>query len=151
MPETFTPSYAEGLNSHCNIHVKQAEDGEQIKVGTAYLAPGNMNMILKGSSRKPYIEIQKSRASQTYKPSIDITFESISMIYAKETLALILTGMGADGKAGCQSLYEKGSKIWAQDKESSTVYGMPMVVAEAGLTEHIFSLDELGSHLSELT
>ncbi|NOQ81646.1 MAG: chemotaxis-specific protein-glutamate methyltransferase CheB [Methylophaga sp.] len=151
MPATFTPSFAERLNTQCNIHIKQAEDGEALIAGTAYLAPGGMQMLVKGNPSKTYIEIQASQTTQTYKPCVDITLESIANIYPKETLAVILTGMGADGKKGCQRLHELGSTIWAQDEKSSTIYGMPMAIAKAGLADEIFDINDLGYHLSELT
>lgn len=151
MPATFTPSFAERLNTQCNINIKQAEDGEALISGTAYLAPGGMQMLVKGNPSKTYIEIQASQTTQTYKPCVDITLESITKVFPKETLAIILTGMGADGKKGCQKLHDLGSTIWAQDEKSSTIYGMPMAIAKAELADEIFDINDLGYHLSELT
>lgn len=150
MPAAFTPSFAERLNAQCHITIKQAEDGEKINAGTAYLAPGGMQMLIKGTKTNPIIEIQASQIEQTYKPSIDLTFESISRICPSETLAIILTGMGADGREGCKKLRSLGASIWAQDERSSTIYGMPMAIAKAGLADKILSMDDIAQHLSGL-
>ena len=150
MPATFTPSFAERLNTQCNIKIKHAENGDKLSPGTAYLAPGGMQMLLKGHARQAFIEIQASRESQTYKPCIDITFDSVAKIHPKETLAIILTGMGSDGKKSCQKLHELGSTIWAQDEKSSTIYGMPMAIAKAGFADGIFDLNDIARHLVEL-
>ena len=150
MPGTFTQSFAERLNEQCHIKVKQAEDGDLLQAGTAYLAPGGMQMLLKGMANKPKISIQTSPPSETYKPCIDLTFESIAKIYPKETLAIILTGMGSDGREGCRELRKNGTVIWAQDKASSTIYGMPDAVAKAGLTDEILDIVDIGHHLARL-
>ncbi len=150
MPATFTPSFAERLNTQCQIQIRHAQDGDILKAGTAYLAPGGMQMILKGCARNPIIKIHASTESQTYKPSVNITFESVAKIYPKETLAIILTGMGSDGKESCIKLHDLGSTIWAQNEKSSTIYGMPMAIAKAGIANGIFDLNEIGHQLAEL-
>lgn len=151
MPATFTPSFAERLNKQCQIKIKHAENGDRLIAGTAYLAPGGMQMLLKGSTNQAFIEIQASQSSQTYKPCVDITFDSVAMIYPQQTLAIILTGMGSDGNKSCQKLHELGSKIWAQDEKSSTIYGMPMAIAKSGIADGIYNLNDLGHHLAELS
>jgi len=151
MPATFTPSFADRLNTQCKIKVKHAENSDSLSAGTAYIAPGGMQMLLKGNARSPHIEIQASQSTQTYKPCVDITLESVASVYPKETLAIILTGMGADGKIGCQQLHKLGSTIWAQDEKSSTIYGMPMAIAKAGFADGIFDLNDISHHLAEFS
>lgn len=150
MPATFTPSFASRLNDQCAMHIKQAEDGEQLLSGTAYLAPGGQQMLVKGTRNKLFIEIQHGQANQTYKPCIDLTFESINKTCPSETLAIILTGMGVDGREGCRALRQSGATIWSQDERSSTIYGMPMAIAKAGLADKIYNLDDIGHHLAEM-
>lgn len=147
MPGTFTPAFAQRLNAQCAINVKEAEDGEALQAGTAYLAPGGKQMLVDGRPGNAVIRIKDADASQTYKPSVDITFASITRIYPAETLAIILTGMGADGREGSRMLKEKGSSIWAQDEASSVVYGMPAAVAEAGLVEKVLPLNDVGTEI----
>ncbi|MFO8024587.1 chemotaxis response regulator protein-glutamate methylesterase [Thiohalophilus sp.] len=144
MPATFTPAFARRLDQLCKINVKEAENGDVLKPGWAYLAPGGKQMLLQGRGSRANLQIVDADESQTYKPSVDITFESISKVYPGETLAVIMTGMGADGREGARSLKQMGSNIWAQDEASSVVYGMPAAVAEAGLTEQILNLTDIG-------
>ena len=107
-------------------------------------------MLLKGSINDPHVEIKDSEKGYTYKPSIDVTLTSISRLYLKETFAIILTGMGYDGKNGCQILWGSSAEIWVQNKKSSAIYGMPQAIVKAGLTEKVFDINELGTRLSEL-
>jgi two-component system chemotaxis response regulator CheB len=150
MPAAFTPSFAQRLNVQCKITVKQAIDGEKLLPGTAYLAPGGMQMFIKGTKRNSSIEIRAAKSDQTYKPSIDLTLESLIPICPAEALVIILTGMGADGREACKKLRPLGTTIWAQDQQSSTIYGMPMAIAKAGLADKILSLNDIGQHLAEL-
>lgn len=150
MPAAFTPSFAQRLDAQCKITVKQAIDGDKLLPGTAYLAPGGMQMLIKGTKRSSIIEIRTSQADQTYKPCIDLTLESLIPICPTETLVIILTGMGSDGREACKKLRPLGATIWAQDQQSSTIYGMPMAVAKAGLADKILSLNDIGHHLAEL-
>jgi len=150
MPATFTPSFSERLNTLCAIKVKQAEHGELIQAGTAYLAPGGMQMLIKGSKSQPRIAIESTQPDQTYQPCIDITLESMTTLCPRNTLAIILTGMGSDGREGCTKLKQLGATIWSQDKDSSTIYGMPMAVEKAGLSDRVLSLDDIAKHLLEL-
>lgn len=150
MPASFTPSFAERLDNQCQIRVKQAENGEALQAGTAYLAPGGQQMLLKGRPNRLYLNIEAGAEDQTYKPCVDLTFNSVAAICGDTTLAIILTGMGSDGKDGCQAIKNKGGNIWAQDQESSTIYGMPMAVAKAGLADKILNLSDIGRQLTEL-
>tara|TARA_R110002050_G_scaffold9504_1_gene33327 strand:- start:482974 stop:484029 length:1056 start_codon:yes stop_codon:yes gene_type:complete len=150
MPAAFTPSFAQRLDAQCKITVKQAVDGDKLMPGTAYLAPGGMQMLIKGSKRYATIEIRSSHSEQTYKPSIDLTLESLIPVCPAETLVIILTGMGADGREACKKLQPLGASIWAQDQQSSTIYGMPMAIAKAGLADKILSLNDIAHHLAEL-
>ncbi len=150
MPAAFTPSFAQRLDGQCKITVKQAIDGDKLLPGTAYLAPGGMQMLIKGTKRNSTIEIRASKSDQTYKPSIDLTLDSLIPVCPAETLVIILTGMGADGREACKKLRPLGATIWAQDQRTSTIYGMPMAIAKAGLADRILSLNDIGHHLAEL-
>lgn len=147
MPESFTPAFAQRLDQLCNITVKQAADGDMLSPGTALLAPGGHQMVLEHSGGLARVRIQDSEG-QIYKPCVDITFASVAKIMPRQTLALILTGMGADGREGARQLKQGGSTIWAQDEQSCVVYGMPLAVVEAGLADHVLSLGEIGSCLA---
>ena len=142
MPATFTPAFAKRLDQLCKISVKEAEDGDQLKPGLALLAPGGKQMLIEGRAGNAVVRIIESEPSLTYKPSVDITFRSITKVYPAKTLAIVLTGMGADGREGARMLKAQGSEIWAQDEESCVVYGMPAAIVDAGLADKILSIND---------
>ena len=144
MPASFTPAFAQRLNDQCAITVKEAQDGDVLQPAHAYLAPGGKQMLLKKQGGEVVLHIIDSDPALTYKPSVDITFSSIAKIYPSQTLAIILTGMGADGREGSKELHRGGSKIWAQDEHSCVVYGMPAAVTEAGITERVMDIKDVG-------
>ncbi len=149
MPGSFTPAFAQRLNDLCEITVKEAEDGEPLNNACAYLAPGGKQMLIEGRAGNPVIKITEADASQTYKPSVDITFSSIAKLYPNNTLAIILTGMGADGREGSRELKTSGSTVWAQDESSCVVYGMPSAVTEAGITDQEMTLVDVGPNIAQ--
>ena len=148
MPATFTPAFADRLNQQCAISVKEAENGEVLQAGVALLAPGGKQMVVKGKPGNLSVRVTESSQTETYKPSVDITFKSIAEVLPSQTLAVILTGMGADGREGARALQQNGSSIWAQDEASCVVYGMPAAVVEAGLTEQVLGLDDIGDNIT---
>ena len=147
MPASFTPAFAQRLNDQCRIQIKEAANGDILEPGHAYLAPGGKQMLLKKQGGQVVIEVTESAPNLTYKPSVDITFSSIAKIFPSQTLAIILTGMGADGREGAKELHKAGSKIWAQDEHSCVVYGMPAAVKEAGITERILDIHDIGNSI----
>ncbi len=147
MPGTFTPAFANRLNQQCRVQVKEAENGEKLKPGVVYLAPGGKQMRVKKMGSDTVLQIEDSAPSLTYKPSVDITFKSLASVYGNAVLGIILTGMGADGCEGSRILKQKGSQIWSQDKASSVIYGMPAAVAEAGISDRVLPLSDFASQL----
>lgn len=150
MPASFTPAFAERLNKLSAIRIKEASDGDRLENGCAYLAPGGRQMLLEDRHGGVVIRIVESRPGQTYKPSVDVTFGSASKLFGPDVLAVVLTGMGADGREGARMLKHGGATVWAQDKETSVIYGMPAAVAEAGLADKILALQALGPSLMEV-
>lgn len=148
MPATFTAAFAARLNTLCKITVKEAENGEPLKPGVAYLAPGGQQMMVEGSASAAKLKVKVDDSPRiTYKPSVDITFGTAARVYNDKVLAIVLTGMGADGRDGARMLKNQGSRIWAQDEASCVVYGMPQAVANAGLSECDISLDDMASRI----
>lgn len=143
MPQTFTPMFSERLDQMCAINVKQAEDGDVLFPGCAYVAPGGQQTTVKKKGREVVIDISEGDPSLNYRPSVDVTYHSLAEVYPSKVLAVVLTGMGSDGCEGARKLKQGGSKVWAQDESSSVVYGMPMAVAKAGLADEIMSLDQI--------
>ena len=133
MPAAFTSAFAERLNTLCKIQVKEACDKEILKPGTAYLAPGGLQMLIEGRPTSPSIKIFDSGDRVNYKPSVDLTLGSAANVFHDKVLSLILTGMGCDGRDGARMLTDKGATVWAQDESTSVVYGMPQAVMKASL------------------
>ncbi|MBK5478554.1 chemotaxis response regulator protein-glutamate methylesterase [Pseudomonas sp. TH21] len=146
MPAAFTKAFAERLDKLCRISVKEAEDGDILRPGLALLAPGGKQMMVDGRGA---IKILPGDERLNYKPCVDITFGSAAKSYGDKVLAVVLTGMGADGREGARLLKQGGSAIWAQDEASCVIYGMPMAIVKADLADAVYSLDEIGKHLVE--
>lgn len=144
MPGSFTKAFAERLNLHCQISVKEAEDGDILKAGCAYLAPGGKQMMISAGGK---IKIHEGNETLNYKPSVDITFASLAKSYGSKVLAIVLTGMGADGRDGARLLKDKGAEIWAQDEASCVVYGMPQSVAKAGISTESLPLSQIAKRI----
>ncbi|MDO7895378.1 protein-glutamate methylesterase/protein-glutamine glutaminase [Pseudomonas citrulli] len=146
MPAAFTKAFAERLDKLCNISVKEAEDGDILRPGLALLAPGGKQMMVDGRGA---VKILPGDERLNYKPCVDITFGSAAKSYGDKVLAVVLTGMGADGREGARLLKQGGSAIWAQDEASCVIYGMPMAIVKADLADAVYSLDDIGRHLVE--
>ncbi|MCL5043009.1 MAG: chemotaxis response regulator protein-glutamate methylesterase [Gammaproteobacteria bacterium] len=147
MPAAFTKAFAERLDKLCKIRVKEAEDGDTLRAGTALLAPGGKQMMLDGRGT---VRILPGDERLNYKPCVDVTFGSAAKAFQDKVLAIVLTGMGADGREGARMLKQAGSQVWAQDEASCVIYGMPMAIAKANLADGIYSLDDIGRYLAEL-
>ena len=144
MPAAFTGAFSNRLNSLCQISVKEAENGDVLKPGCAYLAPGGKQMVIDGTENAAKLKILDDHSERVaYKPCVDISFGSAAKVFAGDVLAVILTGMGADGREGSRMLKNKGATIWAQDEESCVVYGMPQAVANAGISQLSLSIDDV--------
>lgn len=148
MPASFTKAFAQRLNGLCKIEVREAKDGDVLRPGVAYLAPGGLQMLADGRSAQGRLRVLNDDNERiTYRPSVDLTFASLSKVYGGEVLAVILTGMGADGREGCRMLKERGATIWAQDRESCVVYGMPQAVASAGIASQSYALEQIAGKI----
>ncbi|EJL7829839.1 chemotaxis response regulator protein-glutamate methylesterase [Vibrio vulnificus] len=147
MPATFTAAFASRLNSLCKIQVKEAEDGDVLQAGVAYLAPGGKQMMIDGRPGAARLRIIDGGERMNYKPCVDVTFGSAAKIYADKVLSMVLTGMGSDGREGARMLKSAGATIWAQDEDSCVVYGMPQAVAKAGLSTEDLPLERIAERM----
>lgn len=147
MPAAFTKAFADRLDKLCRISVREAQDGDSLRPGVALLAPGGKQMMVDG---RGMVRILPGDERLNYKPSVDITFGSAAKAFQDKVLAIVLTGMGADGREGARMLKQAGSSVWAQDEASSVIYGMPMAIAKANLADGIYSLDDIGRYLAEI-
>ena len=152
MPAAFTPAFAARLNGLCKINVKEAQNGDRLVPGTAYLAPGGQQMLIEGRGGSRTLRVFEDDSPRiTYKPSVDVTFASAAKTFGGDVLAVVLTGMGADGRDGARMLKQVGATIWAQDEKTSVVYGMPQAVANAGLASESLALTDVAARLTRET
>jgi two-component system chemotaxis response regulator CheB len=149
MPGSFTQAFAKRLNDLCEVTIKEAVNGEMLTRGVCYLAPGGKQMTIEGRAGNARVLISEPERfpSATYKPSVDVTFESLAQVYSGNVLAVILTGMGADGREGCKTLKSKGAKIWAQDEQSCVVYGMPQAVTVSNISQANYDIADMAGHI----
>jgi len=148
MPAAFTLAFANRLNTLCEINVKEAANGDLLKPGCAYLAPGGRQMIIEGTAKSAKIKIIEDNSEKiAFKPSVDVSFGSAAKVFGGSVLGVILTGMGSDGREGSRMLKGKGATIWAQDEASCVVYGMPQAVAVAGISVLSLALEDVSQSI----
>lgn len=153
MPPAFTGPFAERLNGICAIGVHEAQEGSLLESGVAFIAPGGKNMLVERGSQgflKGRIKIVPPGEDIIYKPNADLLFQSCTRAFGGRVLAIVLTGMGADGAKGAQAIKESGGEVWAQDEKTSTIYGMPKAVVERGLADRILPVDKIAQTLMEV-
>lgn len=144
MPPRFTKSLADRLNSMSDLEVKEAEHDDLIKNNTVYLAPGGLHMtVRKGPNGQAYINISENPAETLHRPSVDVMLSSVVHHYGKNTLGIIMTGMGKDGFEAIKELKNIGGYTIAQDEDSCVVYGMPKAIVDAGLADVIAPLEKI--------
>lgn len=149
MPEGFTRRYAERLDGLCHIRVKEAEHGERVEHGCAYLAPGGVqHMLVRRSGAFYHIELRDGPPVNRHRPSVDVLFRSVANCSGVGAVGIILTGMGNDGAQGMREMHDKGVYTIAQDAESCVVYGMPKEAVNAGGVDEITPLKGIASRVT---
>ncbi len=155
MPPLFTKSLADGLAKKAALPVREASDGEAITPGTVFIAPGGQHMVARrktgeGSAHSHCVGLNENPPENSCRPSVDVLFRSIAANYGGNTLAVIMTGMGSDGREGVKALKRRGCYCLSQSEETCVVYGMPLAVDEAGLSDERIPLDKLASRITDL-
>ena len=150
MPPGFTSSFARRLDNLCRIRVLEAQGGERIVPGHAYLAPGDQHLTVVRSGADYRIELTDGPRVSGHKPSVDVMFQSVAEAVGSNALAVILTGMGKDGAVGIRSIAEQGGFTMAQDEASSLIFGMPQEAIKTGCVKQIVALDEVSQRLIEV-
>jgi len=145
MPAAFSAAFAQRLNEVCSLQVIEAQNGDIPTAGKVFIAPGGRQLLFNKNSIRIIDDL-----SCSYHPSADLSFSSAAKNFTNEVLALVLTGMGQDGCVGAQKLKSLGSKIWAQSRETCTIYGMPAAVINAGLSDEIIHLEQIAPRLIEI-
>ncbi|MTI16629.1 chemotaxis response regulator protein-glutamate methylesterase [Rhodobacteraceae bacterium RKSG542] len=150
MPPTFTTILAEHLGKVLGIPSKEAEDGEVIQAGHVYVAPGGYHLRVAKKDGQVIATLDQEPPINFCRPSVDPMFDSVAEVYGAATLAVVLTGMGADGSQGTYSIAGRGGSVIAQDQKSSVVWGMPGAAAKSGNCSGILPLEQIGSKVSRL-
>ena len=151
MPEGFTNSLAQRLDELSAIHVKEAENGELIQKGVVYIAKGGSQLRLKQSGISNQLQVTVEEARNGLKPCADIMYESLLECDFDEIICVVLTGMGADGTLGISQLNDKKNiYVISQTKETCIVYGMPKVVADAGLSDEVVPLEKIAECITKI-
>lgn len=144
MPPGFTKSLASRLDSLSEITVKEAEDGELLQKGTAYIAPGGFHLEVKSVGPALGISLSQSPPRNGHRPSVDVMFESVSTIQHYSKIAVIMTGMGADGSKGLVELKKNGMvKAIAESQDTSIVFGMPKAAIATNMVDEVANVDHI--------
>ena len=146
MPPQFTFALAKRLNETCKINVVELADNMPMQAGTVYIAPGGQHTRVSINTLK----VADDKGESLYKPSVDVLAESVASVYGKQTLAVMLTGMGNDGMREFVKLHGLGAHVIAQDKDSCVVYGMPKAVVEAGGANEVLPVEAIGRRIATL-
>lgn len=147
MPPLFTRLLAERLSDKSKLIVKEAEDGDELKAGHAWVAPGNFHMEIVRQGMKKIIRLNQNLPENSCRPAVDVLFRSVAATYGPNVLGVMLTGMGHDGLEGSKAIVGHGGVVIAQDEASSVVWGMPGSVVEAGLASSIKPVSQLATDI----
>jgi two-component system chemotaxis response regulator CheB len=153
MPELFTKLFAERLNGRCPLKVHEAIDGEPVQAGTVYIAKGNWHMEIIAGARTgspATLRLTQGPPENHCRPAVDVLFRTAAAVYGAGVLAVVLTGMGSDGTAGCRLIRDQGGSVLAQDAATSAVWGMPGSVTNAGLAHKVLPLNGIAPEILRL-
>ncbi|MDQ6979233.1 MAG: chemotaxis-specific protein-glutamate methyltransferase CheB [Mariprofundaceae bacterium] len=147
MPPMFTHMFAERLNAQTVHTVRESMASQGLSAGDVWIAAGDYHMIVTCSNHKITLRNHHGMLENHSRPSVDVLFRSVAEVYGAHVLAVVLTGIGQDGLKGCQAIHQKGGQILVQDEASSTVWGMPKAVFDAGLADAVLPLPALSEEI----
>jgi two-component system chemotaxis response regulator CheB len=154
MPPLFTRLLAQRLTASCGLPVHEAQHGDVLQPGQAWIAPGGSHMTVASRGGNVVVELNQDPPENSCRPAVDVLFRSVADVFGGRTLAVVLTGMGQDGLRGCERIDREGGQIVVQDEASSVVWGMPGYIARAGIADAVLPVDalhiELGRRLHRL-
>lgn len=143
MPENFTATFAQRLDSLCEMEVREAKNNDSVSPGVALVAPGNNHMLLFRSGGNYIVKIKSGPRVHYQRPSVDVLFQSVAKNAGKNALGVLLTGMGADGAKGLLEMKQNGAFTMAQDEQSCVVFGMPKEAIKIGAADRIIPLSNM--------
>ncbi len=147
MPPTFTRLLAERLSAKSPLAVNEGKAGVLLAPGQAWIAPGDFHMTVERDTNGAKLNLHQGPQENSCRPAVDVLFRSVAQVFGPNTLGVILTGMGQDGLRGCEAIKEVGGQVFVQDEASSVVWGMPGIVAKAGLADKILPLDQIAKEV----
>jgi two-component system, chemotaxis family, protein-glutamate methylesterase/glutaminase len=147
MPESFTASFAKRLDALSSLSVIEAQGGERLRPGMAYLAPGHSHLLVKQVAGGLATELSSAEPVNRHRPAVDVLFESVAIVAGANATAMILTGMGKDGARGMLAMREAGAWTIGQDEASCVVYGMPREAAAIGAVSEVAPLKDISGRL----
>ena len=151
IPYGFSNSFAQRLNDNSDVDVCEAKDGMILERGHAYLAPGNMHLIIEKYGNELRTKLLDTKKVSQHKPSVDVLFRSVNNCVGGSAMAIMMTGMGDDGTIAMKELFDNGAYTVAQNEESCIVFGMPMKAIAAGAVKDIIHLDDIPSYMIEFS
>jgi two-component system chemotaxis response regulator CheB len=150
MPVGYTESYAKRLDDASALTVSEAHDGDPVRAGTVLVAPAGRHLTLsRGSDGTVRVRLTVSPLDTPHRPSVDVLFQSAADVYGDRALALVMTGMGDDGRQGAAWIKARGGSVLTESEETCVVYGMPRAVVEAGLSDDSVRLDRMTEAIVE--
>lgn len=150
MPEMFTAAFARRLDSLCAITVKEAEEGDKLHPGVAFIAPGHSHLSVRRLGTGFQCRLERSDPVNRHRPAVDVLFHSAAREFGKSAAGVLLTGMGKDGAIGLLEMRRSGAWTIAQDQASCVVYGMPREAVALGAAREILPLDRIAPQLMRL-
>jgi two-component system chemotaxis response regulator CheB len=150
MPPDFTDVVSAHIERATGRATRAARNGEQIRPGEIYFAPGNRHLKVARLDATPILLHCESPAENFCRPAVNVLFRSVAHVYGPSALGIVLTGMGTDGLDGARALVEAGGAVIAQDRASSVVWGMPGAIAQEGLAAAVLPIDTMAVHVAAL-
>ena len=147
MPPIFTKLLADRLAARIPLEIAEGNAGDPLRPGKIWIAPGDYHMGLEKSAHGAHVKLNQEPPENSCRPAVDVLFRSVVQVYGAGTLGVILTGMGQDGLRGCEYIREAGGQVLIQDEASSVVWGMPGIVARAGLADKELPLNQLAGEI----
>lgn len=147
MPRGFTGPFAKRLDKLSELRIKEAEDGERVEAGTGLICPGGYHIALQKEDQKTIVSLKKGRLTDKYVPSVDYMMTSVAENFGSNSMGVVLTGMGNDGKNGMLEIKAKGGYTIAESKESAVIFGMPAEAIKAGATEEVLPVSEISTKI----
>ena len=150
IPRAFSAAFAKRMHGCCQLTVYEAEDGQQLLAGHAYVAPGDRHLLVVRDGARYVLRVDDGSPVNRHKPSVDVLFRSVAQSAGRNAIGVLLTGMGKDGARGLKEMLDSGSHTIAQDESTSVVWGMPGEAVALGAAQHVLGLEAVAAKIRSL-